>query len=103
MKIIKALSEKINEEIADAKSYAQMALAHKDDYPDLSRTLYTIATQEMDHMKMLHDKVSDIISDYRKDHGEPPAPMLAVYNYLHEKSIEDSAEVKTMLTMYKES
>ena len=47
MKIIKVLSEKIKDELADAKSYANMALEYKDEWPELSRTLYNLSTQEM--------------------------------------------------------
>jgi len=103
MKIIKTLSKKIEEEINDAKCYVKMALEYKETYPDLSRTLYTISLQEMEHMQMLHNEVAEIIRKYREQNGEPPAEMLAVYNYLHEDQIEKATEVKTMQAMYKES
>ena len=102
MKIIKTLSEKIGEEISDAEEYVSMAIKWKTDRPDLSRTLYTISMQEMEHMKMLHDAVVAIIEEYRKEHGEPPASMLAVYDYLHEKHIAEAGEVKAMQAMYRE-
>ena len=103
MQIIKTLSEKIKEELHDAKSYANMALEYKDEYPELSRTLYNISTQEMEHMNLLHNEVAAIIKKYRETKGDPPADMLAVYNYLHKEQIEKAAEVKTLQNMYKES
>ena len=103
MKIIEILSEKIEEEICDAKSYVDMALKYKDEYPELSRTLYNISTQEMEHMNLLHGEVTAIIKRYRDMKGEPPAEMMAVYDYLHKKQIEKATEVKTMQAMYKES
>lgn len=101
MKIIKILSKKIEEEISDAKDYAKMANQYKEEYPELARTLYNISLQEMDHMSLLHNEVADIIKKYRDEHGEPPADMLAVYNYLHEEQIEKAAEAKSLQAMYK--
>ena len=103
MKIIETLSHKIEEEVQDAKSYVTMAMEYKDEYPELSRTLYNISTQEMEHMNLLHGEVTQIIKRYRETNGEPPADMMAVYDYLHKKQIEQSLEVKTLQTMYKES
>lgn len=103
MKIIETLSHKIEEELCDAKSYVTMAMEVKEEYPELSRTLYNISTQEMEHMNLLHGEVTQIIKRYRETNGEPPADMMAVYDYLHKKQIEKSLEVKTLQTMYKES
>lgn len=102
MKIIKTLSEKITEEICDAKAYVKMAVEYKDEYPDLSRTLYNLSLQEMDHMSVLHNSVTEIIKRYRDTNGEPPADMMAVYDYLHKNQIEKSLEVKMLQSMYKE-
>ena len=48
MKLIETLSEKISEEIHDAKSYAELALENRDQYPDLAQTLYSLSLEEMD-------------------------------------------------------
>lgn len=103
MKIIKVLSDKIKDELHDAREYVTMALEYKTDYPELSRTLYNISTQEMEHMNLLHNEVTVIIQKYRATNGEPPADMLAVYDYLHKEQIEKSLEIKTLQSMYKES
>ena len=103
MKLIQRLSDKISDEIQDSKSYAKMALEVRDEYPDLARVLYGLSQDEMEHMSKLHGAVVEIIEAYRKTHGEPPANMLAVYDYLHEKQIEKAAEARTLQAMYKES
>ena len=67
MKVIKVLSHKIKDEICDAKDYAKLAIQYKDEYPELSRTLYNISTQEMEHMNLLHNEVTVMIRKYRDD------------------------------------
>ena len=101
MKLIETLSDKISDEIHDAKSYARMALEQKDTRPDLARTLYTISLEEMDHMARLHNSVVGIIESYRQEHGEPPAAMLAVYDYLHKQQIAKAADAKALQDMFK--
>ena len=73
MKIIEILSEKIDEEINDAKSYIEMSIKYKEEYPELSRTLANISAQEMEHMNLLHNEVVILIKKYRETKGEPPA------------------------------
>ena len=101
MKVIEMLGDRIDEEIGDACFYAKKALELKEQYPDLSRTLNSIAVQEMDHMTDLHNAVVNIINNYRRDNGEPPAEMQAVYDYLHKKQIEKAADARRYIDMYK--
>lgn len=102
MKIIENLSDMIAEELDGAENYIKCALKHKTDNRSLADVFYAISLEEMRHMNMLHGEVAKIIEQYRKTNGEPPASMLAVYNYLHEKQIDKAAEIKAMQAMYKE-
>ena len=102
MKIIKCLSEYINEELHDAEKYANKALMVKQEYPEVADLMYQLSLEEMTHMQRLHVEVEKLINNYRKQTGEPPEAMLAVYNYLHEQAINKSKEVKILQGMYRE-
>ena len=101
MVLIQKLEEAIEDEIHDVKHYAKWATELKKDYPALSQVLYTISTQEDTHQAMLHGEVVKIIENYRKSNGDPPAAMMAVYDYLHKRSIEKLAEARRYQDVYK--
>ena len=100
MKIIRKLSERINEEIEDAKHYAKCALKYRNDHRSLSDVMYQISTEEMRHADMLHGEVVKIINEYRAQRGDPPEIMLQLYDYMHQKSIASMNEVKVLQQMY---
>ena len=102
MKIIENLSDMIAEELDGAEHYIDCALKHKEERRGLADVFYTISTEEMRHVNLLHTEVVKIIEQYRKEKGEPPTSMLAVYDYLHKKQIEKAGEVKAKQMLYKE-
>ena len=101
MKLIRTLEEMIEEEIHDVKKYAKLASEVKAEYPSLAQTLYTLSTQEDTHQSALHSEVVKIIENYRKNNGEPPAAMMAVYEYIHQKHIEHLAEAHRYQDIFK--
>ena len=101
MRIIQELAEMIIEETEGADHYVTRALEIREKYPKLADLLYKLSGEEMGHVTALHDSVTNMIAENKKDHGDPPAEMLAVYNYIHRKQIEMAAEVKTKQAMYK--
>lgn len=98
---IKMLCEMIDDELDGAREYACEAVKLKSTDSTLASTLYDISTQEMAHVTRLHSEVSRLVEAYRKEHGDPPTAMLAVYDYLHERQIERANEVKVLQGQYK--
>ena len=67
----------------------------------LADLFYELSREEMIHANKLHEAVVEIIKVYREEHGDPPADMQAVYEYLHKKHVEKMMEVKALQAMYK--
>lgn len=101
MKIIKCLSELIEDELSDSSKYIDLAMKWKPDEPDTAELFYELSVEEMGHMERLHQEVSELIEDYRKQHGEPPKDMMVLYDYLHEKHIGHATQIKVKQGMYK--
>lgn len=101
MKIIKVLEELIEDEIHDVKKYAKLAVEHKEDRPALAQVFFNLSTQEDGHQAALHTEVVKIIEEYRRKNGEPPAAMMAVYEYVHKKHIDALAKARVYQDLYK--
>ena len=102
MKLIRDLEEYIEDEIQDIKKYAKMATEVKNDYPTLAQVLFNISAQEDGHQAAIHNEVVKIIEEHRRNHGEPPAAMMAVYDYMHKRHIEKMAEARRYQEAYRE-
>ena len=99
MKVIKCLAENIREELHDAEKYAKLAMEYKSERPELAEAFNTLSKQEINHANVLHSHVERIIKDYRAKEGEPPAGMMAIYEWEHEKMIDNMAKVKVLQEM----
>ena len=103
MKIIKVMSEKIKEELHDAEAYIDMATEWKKDQPEAAKLFAALSGEEMGHVNKLHTKITEMIRTYREEKGEPPAGMMAIYEYMHEQQIQDAMRVKVKQKMYEEA
>lgn len=101
MKLIRDLSEMVDDEIADAHKYAKCALEQKDQNPALARVFNELSAAETQHMTILHTEVTKLIEQYRQQHGDIPEGMKALYDYLHQKQIDKAAEVRNLQAMYR--
>lgn len=101
MEVIKKVSDMMCDELHGAKCYVKSAILYKNEYPSLAKIMYEHSFDEMDHMTSLHDEVVKLIEAYRREHGEPPADMQAVYDYIHEQLIEKANKIKMYQEQYK--
>ena len=101
MKIIKCLSEKIEDELNDAQEYIDLAMRWKQDEPDTAAVFYELSIEEMGHVDKLHKEVVDLIDEYKGEHGDPPKDMMTLYDYLHEKHIGRATQIKVKQGMFK--
>lgn len=100
MEIIKCLSEDIETTLDTAEEEIKKAIKYQMEYPIAARALYNKSVALMDSIKLLHDAVVALIEGYRKEKGEPPAPMMAIYNYTHEKHMKQAAIIKNLQELY---
>lgn len=101
MKIIKCLSEKIEEELHDADAYIELAMRWKAEYPEVADVFAELSAEEMGHVDKLHDEVAKLIEEHRQEHGEPPKEMMVLYEFLHEKHVGTAMQIKVKQAMYK--
>lgn len=100
MKIIKCLCEDIEATLDAAEHDIKEATMWKEEYPVASKAFYAKSVALMDTIKMQHDAVVALIEGHRKEKGEPPAPMMAIYDYMHERHINKAAAIKALQEMY---
>ena len=100
MKIIKCLCEDMECTLDAAEEDIKKAIMYKEEYPVAAKSFYTKSVMLMDSIKPQHDAVVALIEEHRKSKGEPPAPMMAIYNYMHERHINKAAAIKALQDMY---
>lgn len=101
MKKIADIVKDIRHELSGAEHCAKMAMRYKEEDRSLADVYADTAAQKMATSNQYHSQVARVIREYRAEHGEPPEAMMAVYNWEHESMIEDMANVKALLEMYK--
>ena len=101
MKVIKCLADRIEEELNDAQTYAELAEKWKETEPETADLFLELSQEEMGHMEKLHAEVVDQIRVYREENGEPPKGMMELYNHIHHKQEEEAMRIKVKQGMYK--
>lgn len=102
MRIIQTLVDRIGDELDDANRYAMIAHDVKAEYPRLADKLIDLAETEMGHARLLHAEVVKLIEEVRQRDGEPPADMMAIYKYEHEKQVKRAAAIRQLIAEYRD-
>ena len=100
MRVIAKIVDLIEDEIDGAQQYAELAIKYKAEHPKLAEKLHELAGVEMSHAKTLHAEAARLIEETRQRDGEPPAAMLAVYEYEHGKQIKHAAATRALIEEY---
>lgn len=100
MKLIKKITEMMDEELSGAEAYAELAIEYKDHYPELSKTFYEIAVMELSHADMLHAQAAKLIEKRRQAHDGHSESMDLICEWIHEHKEKQSKRVKETLSEY---
>lgn len=100
MKLIKKITEMMDEELAGAKAYAELAIEHKEHHPELSKTFYEIAVMELSHADMLHAQAAKLIEKRRQAHDGHSESIDLICEWIHEHKAKQSKVVKEILSEY---
>ena len=101
MKMIKKIIDQIYDELEGAEEYIECAMKEKTEHPNIANMYYEMSLMEMSHVDKLHGAVVTLINESKAKGEEPPAHMMAIYEYEHEKIMEEATEIKVMQEMYK--
>lgn len=102
MRIIKKLTELIEEELCDAEKYARLALEKKESYPEIAEIFNSLSAEELKHMNILHGAVAKLISTHSADGDPRTEGMKLAHEILHERAIEKEKEVRILQAMFRE-
>lgn len=100
MKSIKDISCTIDEILENSEKNIRQAVLYKEEDAELSKLYYNKSMEELNSIKPFHEKVVAIIKNYRTEKGEPPASMMTIYNYEHEKHLDKNAFIRKLQELY---
>lgn len=99
MKSIKELVDRIDEELADAKYYAEMYVEKKARLESEDASSYKkMANDELDHANRLHTMAVNTIKLVEKVY-QAPESMQEAWRKAHTEYVEKVAWIKQMLTL----
>lgn len=93
----KQQKQKKTDEVVTADEYAKCAISNRATSNEIADMYIRLSEAEIGHIDMLHKAVVALIEKYRREKGEPTASMQAVWDWEHERSIEQVAYTRKLL------
>ena len=62
----------IKEEANDAMKYANLAIEHRADHPDLADMFMKLSAEELHHMQMIADKMAGMVEELHEQYHSTP-------------------------------
>lgn len=101
MKMLTKLIEKAEDTLNEIEWYGEKALMYRDENKALADVYNKVADMHINIYEMLHKQMVDLIEQKKRDGSQPPAEMLAIWNYEHEKLIKEFKNAKVLVDEYK--
>ena len=101
MKKILILVDEITEELEGAECYVSLALCYQQKDRMLADTYLAMSKEELEHANRLHDQITRIINEAKSNEQAIPTGMMELYEWQHEKMLEQKAKIKVMIESYK--
>ena len=97
MKVIKKIIEHMDDSLDEAYDYYMDYVLYKEEHPKYANLSLELARTHMDLYNRLHQVVVNSINDYKVTSGEPPKEMLVIWNYEHERLVEEYENLKSKI------
>ena len=101
MERIKCIMNDIAEEREGAEHYAKKALRYKDSDRELADMYHSMSKQEMGHAENLYAQGHRIMCKVKENDPEDYRKMLWAWEWEHDKTMEELAEVRVLQDMYR--
>lgn len=89
----------MKEELAGAKTYATCYQKYKDNDPGKAKMYYEMAQDELKHASYMHDFAVDCINELAESNKALAEYFEDMWDETHNKFIQQSIEVKNILSM----
>lgn len=93
MRAIKIIIDHMDDTLEEAQEYYRDFMIFKDHYPKMATTALEMAQTHLNLYLKWHEVVVSMINDYKTKNADIPATMKTLYDYEHQKLVEEYDEL----------